>query len=71
MMNDVEMYDFVCPVCGERYMADYYEFEICRKCGWEDDPLMVKYPDLHGANGDVTFNQAIENYKRTGRALPG
>lgn len=66
----MEVYDYVCPVCGHKFKAEYFEFEICPRCGWEDDPMQVDYPDELGSNGDVTFRQAKENYKRTGRAYP-
>lgn len=63
------LYINTCPVCGHRHKAEYFEFEICPKCGWEDDPSQVEEPDTLGANGNVSFNQALENYKKCGRAL--
>lgn len=63
------MYWNVCPVCGHRHEAEYFEFEICPQCGWEDDPSQVEEPDTLGANGNVSFNQALENYKKHGKAL--
>lgn len=60
----------ICPVCGSLLPGEIDEFEDCAKCGWEDDHYQIKYPDLPGSNGSVTLNQAIANYKKTGRAYP-
>ena len=46
--------EFPCPCCGfvtleERPPGTY---EICRMCGWEDDPVQFNDPDYRGgANG--------------------
>lgn len=66
-MEGITMYENVCPVCGERFMGEYFEYEICPHCGWEDDPNQVEEPDFLGANGELTFNQAVKNYEETGK----
>lgn len=65
-----KVYDNVCPVCGKHFKGYYFEYEICPRCGWEDDPIQVECPDMAGANGPVTFRQAVINYEKTGRAKP-
>jgi len=61
---------FYCPVCGHQLPGEYFEYEICPRCRWEDDPGQRDDPDSMGANQDVTLNQAIANYNRTGKAKP-
>ena len=61
-------YENVCPVCALKFIGEYFEYEICPRCGWEDDPHQSEYPDMLGANGDVSCRQAVENYTKTGKA---
>lgn len=60
-------YDLSCPVCGHKLPGEYFEHETCPNCGWEDDPGQVDYPDELGANGNLTFNQAANNYEKYGK----
>ncbi|MGI6725782.1 MAG: CPCC family cysteine-rich protein [Christensenellales bacterium] len=71
-MKGERLYETNCPVCGKPLPGEYYEFENCRNCGWEDEPYAVDYPDEgSGPNDGVSLNQAKENYNNTGRAVPG
>ncbi len=40
---------FPCPSCGFLVFSEQNEsYEICEICGWEDDPVQLKYPDMRG-----------------------
>ena len=53
----------MCPVCG-KYEFEYHGcFDICEVCGWEDDNLQEKYPDLMGGANTMSLNQMREGYK--------
>lgn len=63
--------EFPCPVCGSLMIGAIDMYEICKVCGWEDDPVQKAYPDYPvGANGGVSLNGAKENYAMCGYALP-
>ncbi len=62
-------YENVCPICANKFIGEYFEYEICPRCGWEDDPNQSEDPDLLGANGNISFRQAVENYAKTGKSL--
>ena len=36
----------LCPVCGKYEFEEQGSFDICDVCGWEDDPLQLKEPNL-------------------------
>ena len=43
-------------------------YEICDVCGWEDDFVQADDPDyVGGANGDISLNQAREQWLSTGK----
>ena len=47
-----------CPCCGDKEIYEPGSYEICERCGWEDDPAQSKHPDtLRGAN-HMTLNEA-------------
>lgn len=54
-----------CDCCGAYTLEE--PRDICKFCGWEDDPYQRKNPDDTGAN-DVTLTKARENFKRYGKA---
>jgi hypothetical protein len=46
---------FPCPCCRFVTLEEKPPgtYEICRVCGWEDDPVQFNDPDYHeGANGE-------------------
>ncbi|MCR5331785.1 MAG: EAL domain-containing protein [Lachnospiraceae bacterium] len=49
----------VCPVCGRSIFAEYGKYEICEVCGWEDDPVQLKDPDLAGGANELSLNESI------------
>ena len=58
------MKKYKCPCCG------YYTFEekpngnydICKVCFWEDDPLAYDDPNYEADCNRVSLNQARKNY---------
>src|ERR671935_1919416 len=58
--------EFPCPCCGFVTLDEQPPgtYEICRMCGWEDDPVQFDDPDYRGgANGDSLreHRQAFES----------
>ena len=48
-----------CPVCGTVALKEIGDYDICPRCGWEDDPFQRDDPDCSGgANGMVSLNEA-------------
>lgn len=48
-----------CPVCG---LEDAFDepggYDICKRCGWEDDPVQTANPDLSGGANKESLNEA-------------
>ncbi|MCL2198331.1 MAG: hydrolase [Defluviitaleaceae bacterium] len=58
-----------CPCCGERTLPDVGEFDICKTCKWEDDPLQREdHDDDMGANM-LSLNQYREKWQRNNEPL--
>ncbi|MBQ4504560.1 MAG: hypothetical protein II983_02720 [Firmicutes bacterium] len=57
---------YACVCCGELTMVDRPPgtFQICPVCGWEDDNVQFKHPDLAGGANELSLNQARERYYR-------
>ena len=56
---DEETRTETCPCCGKgNAISGIGMYDICRNCGWEDDPLQRKDPDYMGINGKLTLNEA-------------
>ncbi len=53
-----------CPVCGCPAFAEPGQYEICPFCGWEDDPLQARDPDLAGGANRMSLNEARAAYER-------
>jgi hypothetical protein len=47
-----------CPCCEERTLTARGAYEICRRCGWEDDPVQAADPDLRGGANRESLDQA-------------
>lgn len=54
----------LCPVCGKYEFEEQGSFDICDVCGWEDDPLQLKDPDLELGANEMSLNQAIKQYNK-------
>ena len=62
----------ICPCCGCVTLQNRGYYEICHVCFWEDEPVASEYPDeVFGANGDLSLNQARQNYQRFGACEQG
>ncbi|MCE5200773.1 MAG: CPCC family cysteine-rich protein [Armatimonadota bacterium] len=48
-----------CPVCG---LEDAFDepggYDICERCGWEDDPVQSANPDPSGGANKESLNEA-------------
>lgn len=51
-----------CPVCNQYDFKD--EYDICRVCFWENDPLQNENPTCLGAN-----RTSLIEYKKIGKKL--
>ena len=47
-----------CDCCGAYTIAARGAYEICRRCGWEDDPVQAKDADFTGGANAMSLNQA-------------
>lgn len=52
----------VCPVCGKYVFEEEGAYEICPVCGWEDDPVQKRDPDLAGGANSRSLNEARKEY---------
>jgi hypothetical protein len=44
-----ERKNFPCPSCGfEVFSEPPGSYEICELCGWEDDPVQLRFPAMAG-----------------------
>jgi hypothetical protein len=58
-----------CLCCGKRTLQTHQEWEVCTVCGWEDDPVYYKNPEIcAGANG-MSLSAARDQYDRTGKRV--
>jgi hypothetical protein len=53
-----------CPCCGSNTISKAGEFEICAKCGWEDDDVQRDDPDFVGGANDMSLNQARDAWRK-------
>lgn len=47
-----------CACCGVFAIAERGAYEICRRCGWEDDPSQAADPDLRGGANPQSLAEA-------------
>ncbi len=47
-----------CPCCGTLTLSARGAYEICRRCGWEDDPVQARDPDLRVGANAMSLNEA-------------
>ena len=53
-----------CPVCGNISFEEADDFDICEVCGWENDGLQNRHPEMPGGANRMSLNQAREAWKR-------
>lgn len=53
-----------CPVCNNYTLDEInYEYEICKECFWEYDPVQVENPDYFGGANYLSLNEYRTLYK--------
>jgi len=52
-----------CPCCGAPTLGERCAFEICSRCGWEDDPTQAADPDYAGGANAHSLNDARAAWK--------
>lgn len=53
-----------CPVCGnETFPRKSFEYEICKECFWEYDPVQVEDPDYSGGANCHSLNEYQKIYE--------
>lgn len=59
---------YPCPCCGSEVLEGPSpgSYEICPVCGWEDDDVQFREPDLEGGANEMSLNQARANYAAFG-----
>lgn len=60
VLNEYMMKDF-CPCCGQTKVG---KFEICEKCGWENDPVQLADPSFAGGANKESLNAYKEAYMK-------
>ncbi len=50
--------ELLCPVCRRGRFEEKGGWEICEVCGWEDDPVQRRDPDLTGGANHLSLHQA-------------
>lgn len=51
-----------CPCCGARVVAVPGAYEICRVCGWEDDPTQSADPESSGGANRLSLRQSKKEW---------
>lgn len=47
-----------CPCCGSKVLTTPSVYEICKLCGWEDDPVQFRDQNYSGGANKLSLNQA-------------
>ena len=55
---------YPCPCCGELTLETVGNYEICPRCGWEDDPSQSKDLDFEGGANELSLNQACAKWRQ-------
>ncbi len=62
-MSDLAL---ACPCCGEPTVSELGSYEICSKCGWEDDPVQSGDERFAGGANRLSLMMAREHFRITG-----
>lgn len=63
MLNVEEANKVLCPCCGEDYVDDGHQNDVCDTCYWEDDPVQFYDPDYRGGANKMSLNEARAAWK--------
>jgi len=55
---------FLCPVCAEAVPGRMGTYEICPRCGWEDDPVQSADSSYVGGANAVSLDEARSAWDR-------
>jgi hypothetical protein len=55
-----------CPCCEARTLKVRGAYEICSRCGWEDDPVQAADPDFRGGANRESLNEARAAWRAKG-----
>lgn len=56
---------FKCPACGKyTFQSGPGSYEICPVCGWEDDKVQYKDPNLKGGANKLSLKEYKEQYEK-------
>ena len=53
----------LCAVCGKYEFSYWGSFDVCKECGWIDDPVQTRYPDEWGGANRMSLTEARQAYK--------
>jgi len=54
---------YPCPCCGAKALSEPGVYEICKICGWEDDPTQSNDPNYKGGANAQSLNDARKAWK--------
>jgi hypothetical protein len=57
---------FACPCCDNSTLSEIGNYDICRICFWEDDPVQRSDPDYEGGANTPSLRQARKNFLEFG-----
>ena len=55
---------FACPVCGAAVEGVSGAYDICARCGWEDDPVQADDPIYAGGANTMSLADARADWLR-------
>jgi hypothetical protein len=53
-----------CACCEQETITEPDSYEICSRCGWEDDELQREDPDYRGGANQMSLNEAKAAFKK-------
>ena len=63
------MFDWICPICGNKNQGETPEFDVCPVCDWEDDPQQRNDHDYDGGANWHSVNMAKVNFEKFGKIM--
>ena len=56
-----------CLCCGAHVLHKHGDYEICPRCGWEDDPVQATEPDFKGGANKLSLTEARARWAEKGK----